>query len=102
MDDKVVFFRQLCKRADIIGQIDRRCLRQTPAGRDVRIDIIGLDVHAVAQRLAVHAHIEGQQADVVPFQLLRAEITGRVRRDLITHREFLPFFHLHPLRTRVW
>ena len=71
------------------------------AGGDVGIDIVGLDVHAVAQRLAVHAHIEGQQADIILFQLLRAEITGRVRRDLISHRESLPFFHLHPCRMRV-
>ena len=33
--------------------------------------------------------------------MLRAEITGRVRRDLISHRESLPFFHLHPCRMRV-
>lgn len=84
MDDEVVFFRQLRERADIIGQIDRRRLRQTSAGGDVGIDIVGLDVHAVAQRLAVHAHIEGQRQDIILFQLLRAEITGRVRRDLIS------------------
>ena len=102
MNDKVILRGKLREHADIVRQVDRSRLRQTAARGDMRIDVVRADVYAVAQRFAVHVDVERQQADVVPFQLLRAEITGRVRRDLITHREFLPFFHLHPLRTRVW
>ena len=78
MDHKIVFRRKLGERADIVRHVDRRRLRKPAAGGDVGVDIVRLDVYAVAQRPAVHIHVQRKQSDVVFFQLLWAEITGRI------------------------
>ena len=101
VNDKVILRGELREHADIVRQVDRSRLRQTAARGDMRIDVVRADVHAVAQRFAVHVDVERQQADVVPLQQLGAEITGRVRRDLISHRE-PSFFHQRPSGTRVF
>ena len=102
VNDKVILRGKLREHADIVRQVDRSRLRQTAARGDMRIDVVRADVHAVAQRFAVHVDVERQQADVVPLQQLGAEITGRVRRDLISHREPSFFSPASVRDARLW
>ena len=70
MDDKVVFSRQRGKCLHIVCQIDSRCRGQIAARRDVRIDIVGVNVDAVALCFPAQLDIERQNADIECFDLL--------------------------------
>ena len=73
----------------IVRQIDRRRCGKVAARRHMRVDVVRMDVHAVAEGLVAELDVQRHEMDVIFFDLLRAEVAGAVRNDLIGHKNRL-------------
>ena len=60
--------------------------------RLVRVGVVRMDVHAVAEGLVAELDVQRHEMDVVFFDLLRAEVAGAVRGNADTHGTRLDSF----------
>ena len=85
MDDEIVIFGKAGEKLRIFRRVDGRGHRQLAAGVHVGVDLGRGGVHAVQIIAPAHGHVQGDEADTVFRELLRAEVAGTVRGDLPTH-----------------
>ncbi len=89
MDDEIVLCRKLGERAHVIGQIDGCRAGKAAACGHVGVDVVRLNVYAVAIGLLTQLDIERQNGNIEAADQLRAEVAGAVSGDFIVHTEIL-------------
>ena len=88
VNDGVVVFAELGPKLVIPGHIVCGRLGQITACVHMGVDGAGGEIHAVVVISAAHGDGQGQNGDVVPRDLLGAEIAGRIRCYFDFHYKF--------------
>ena len=78
VDHRVVFLPALGEVRDVVRHVDRRRLAQLAGGAEVRIQVFGADIDAVAPGLVAADDIERRDADVVLLDQRGREVAGAV------------------------